>query len=69
MSQLHYTATDGRFLNGVPAADFETDDPDVIAVCLASGLYERADAKPKRAATPAPETPAAAPVTEDPNNA
>jgi len=29
----------GRYLNAIPAADFDTLDPETIAVCLESGLY------------------------------
>jgi hypothetical protein len=38
MSHLSYVGT-GRYLNGIPTADFDTDDPVTIAICLESGLY------------------------------
>lgn len=48
----------GGYLNGVPAADFETDDAQLLAECVESGLYEVASAKgrkDKAAAEPAPQ--------------
>lgn len=39
LTKLHHIGNGSRYLNGIPAADFETDDPEVIAVCLESGLY------------------------------
>lgn len=38
LTKLHYIGK-GRYINGVPASDFETDDPVLVAVCLESGLY------------------------------
>ena len=28
-----------RFLPGIPASDFETEDADLVALCLQSGMY------------------------------
>ncbi len=55
MTFLHYTEAGDprlteRFLPGIPAADFETDEADVIAACLASGMYQEVKA-PVRART------------------
>jgi hypothetical protein len=35
----------GGYLNGVPAADFESDDEALVTECLDSGLYVRADTR------------------------
>jgi hypothetical protein len=51
LSKLHYVGT-GRYLNGVPAADFETWDPDTIAICLESGLYTEAEPPRRRGRPP-----------------
>jgi hypothetical protein len=55
----------GRYLNGVPARDFDTDDPDLLARCVESGLYvvdepaaPRAEPAPEAATEPEPEPPA-----------
>jgi len=68
MMKLRYVGA-GRYLNGIPARDFETDDPQVIAVCLGSGLYATLPepAAPKRA-RPALE-PEAAPEPVVPDEA
>ncbi len=39
LTKLHYVGK-GRYINGVPASDFQTDDPQVVATCLESNLYE-----------------------------
>ncbi len=36
---LHYTGDGTRYLDGVPARDFSTADPQLVAICLESGLY------------------------------
>ena len=58
----------GRYLNGVPASDFDTDDPETVAQCLGSGLYIEAEAvRPlgkKAAPDPEPVEPDAAPAAE-----
>ena len=33
----------GGYLNGIPASDFDTDDPETMAQCLGSGLYIEAE--------------------------
>jgi len=38
LTKLRYIG-DGRYLNGVPADDFETWDAEQVAVCVDSGLY------------------------------
>jgi hypothetical protein len=48
LARLHYLGDGTRYLNGVPAADFETWDAKTIAECLESGLYVSAGA-PRRA--------------------
>lgn len=65
LASLTYVGDGTRYLDGVPAADFETDDPVLLAIALESGLYTEvapaaAEAAPKKGKTPAPE--AAAPV-------
>jgi len=39
LTKLRRIEPTGRYLTGIPASDFETDDPIVIAQCLESGLY------------------------------
>lgn len=62
-SKLIYVGN-GRYINGVPAADFETDDADLIAQAIEAGLYVEVKPKPpaKPPAPPAPAEPAAAPT-------
>ena len=54
----------GRYLNHVPARDFDTDDPAMVAACLESGLYvtlpEPGEAPPEPVAA-APQDAAEAP--------
>ena len=48
----------GAYLNGIPAADFTTEDPGTVALCLGSGLYIEAEAvKPLGKKEPAPVEP------------
>ena len=51
LARLHYIGNGTRYLNGVPAADFETWDATIIAQCLESGLYVTAGT-PRRAREP-----------------
>ena len=44
-TRLFYVG-DGRYLNGVPRADFDTDDPTQIALCVGSGLYVTEEQEP-----------------------
>jgi hypothetical protein len=39
LTKLHFIGDGTRYLLGIPAADFETFDPQTVAVCLESGLY------------------------------
>jgi hypothetical protein len=50
LAKLHYVGN-GRYLNGVPASDFETWDLETIAICLESGLYTEGE-PPKRRGRP-----------------
>jgi hypothetical protein len=50
LAKLHYVGN-GRYLNGVPASDFETWDPETIAICLESGLYTEGE-PPRRRGRP-----------------
>ena len=66
-TRLLYVGNGTKYLNGVPAADFETDDPGLVAICLASGLYMDASmSKAKRAAAP-PAAPSGAPANTSAN--
>ncbi len=38
-TELHFVGDGTRYLDGVPAADFTTADPALVAICLESGLY------------------------------
>jgi hypothetical protein len=53
LAKLHYVGDGTRFLNGVPASDFETWDAETIAICLDSHLYT--DVTPKRNKVESPE--------------
>jgi hypothetical protein len=64
--RLLYVGDGTRYLNGVPATDLDTEDPDVAAICLASGLYIEAE-KPKtlgRQSEPVSPEPEVAPEPE-----
>ncbi len=50
LPKLRYTGDGTRYLNGVPAADFEPADEQTSAEALASGLYEVIDEPRKKAA-------------------
>ena len=63
MTQLRYVGT-GRYMTGIPTADFETDDPVVIAQCLESGLYVLPARPPVPSVTPAPVNTVPTAVTE-----
>lgn len=65
MTRLRYVG-DGRYLNGVPAVDHETDDPETIAIAVESGLYEVAGTASKRRTrtADAAEAPAVEPAPE-----
>ena len=39
LTKLHFIGDGTRYLNGIPAADFETWDAEQVAICLESGLY------------------------------
>lgn len=43
-TKLLYVGDYTKYLHAIPAADFETDDPETIAICLESGLYIQAPA-------------------------
>ena len=60
--RMLYVGT-GRYLNGVPTADFDTDDPALVARCLGSGLYVTLPEPEEQA--PAPE-PVPAAQTDEP---
>jgi hypothetical protein len=51
LARLHYIGDGTRYINGIPAADFETWDAIIIAQCLESGLYVSAG-PPRRAREP-----------------
>ncbi len=39
LTKLHYVGDGTRYIHGFPAADFNTDDPTAVAICIESGLY------------------------------
>jgi hypothetical protein len=39
LTKLRYIGDGTRYLNGIPASDFETQDRATLALCLESGLY------------------------------
>src|ERR1035437_518041 len=39
LTKLKFVGDGTRYLNGIPAADFETWDAETVAICLESGLY------------------------------
>jgi hypothetical protein len=39
LTKLRYVGDGAHFFNGVPASDFQTDDPVLVAQCVESGLY------------------------------
>jgi hypothetical protein len=47
LTKLRYVGGGTRFLNGVPASDFQTDDPVLVAQCVESWLYV-VEAGPRR---------------------
>jgi hypothetical protein len=49
-TRLVYVGDGYKYLHAIPMANFETDDPATIAVCLESGLYINASAAAKPAA-------------------
>ena len=54
LTKLHFIGDGTRYLNGIPAADFETWDPETVAICVESGLYEAGEApeRPRRGRPP-----------------
>jgi hypothetical protein len=61
LTTLLYVGT-GRYLDGIPRRDFDTDDPDVVVRCVESGLY----VTPDEPAAPAADEPAPAAVEPEP---
>lgn len=53
MTKLLYVGR-GRYLDGIPTADFETDDAQEIALCVDSGLYVTEGSVPLRTAVANP---------------
>jgi hypothetical protein len=51
LARLRYVGN-GRYINGVPASDFETWDPETIAICLESGLYVEPEPAKRRGRPP-----------------
>ena len=50
LTRLKFIGDGTRYLNGIPAADFETWDAEQVAICLESGLYS--DVSPARRGRP-----------------
>ncbi len=50
LTKLRFIGDGMRYLNGIPAADFETWDAEQVAICLESGLYS--DVTPARRGRP-----------------
>jgi hypothetical protein len=61
LTTLLYVGT-GRYLDGIPRRDFDTDDPDMVVRCVESGLYVTLD----EPAAPAADEPAPAAVEPEP---
>jgi hypothetical protein len=55
LTKLRYIGNGSRYLNGVPASDFETWDPSLTATCLESGLYIEDVKAPRKVREPRPD--------------